>query len=64
MTMSTVLVVGCGIVGPVISLLLKRKGYEPIIVEKVKEHGDAGLGLGLFPNGYVSACLPYHLTSV
>lgn len=51
--MASVLVIGCGIVGPVISLLLKRKGYSPIIVEKVKEHGDVGLVLGMFPNGHV-----------
>lgn len=49
--MATVIVIGCGIVGPVISLLLKKKGYEPVIVEKVKQHSDAGLSLGMFPNG-------------
>lgn len=52
--MVTVLVIGCGIVGPAISLLLKKKGFDPVIVEKVKQHGDAGLSLGMFPNGYVN----------
>lgn len=49
--MVNVLVIGCGIVGPAISLLLRKKGYNPVIVEKVKQHGDAGLNLGMFPNG-------------
>lgn len=49
--MTDVLVVGCGVVGPVTALLLKKKGYNPVIVEKVKRHGDAGLVLGMFPNG-------------
>lgn len=51
--MTSILVIGCGIVGPVVSLLLKKKGYHPVIVEKVKQHGDAGLSLGMFPNGCV-----------
>lgn len=51
--MSTVkvIIVGCGIAGPVIALLLKKKGYEPVVLEKVKELGDAGASLMMFPNG-------------
>lgn len=48
-----VIVVGCGIAGPVIAILLQKKGYTPIVVEKVKELGDAGASLFLQPNGYV-----------
>lgn len=47
-----VIIVGCGIAGPVIAILLQKKGYTPIIVEKVKKLGDAGLSLFLQPNGY------------
>ncbi len=50
-TVGTVLVIGCGIAGPVVALLLKKKGYEPIVLEKVKELGDAGASLMLCPNG-------------
>lgn len=51
--MATVLVVGCGIVGPVIALLLKKKGYRPVIAERVTEMRDVGLSHSLYPNGYV-----------
>lgn len=46
-----VIIIGCGIAGPVIALLLKKRGYEPIVLEKVKELGDAGASLMLCPNG-------------
>lgn len=48
-----VLIIGCGVAGPVLALLLKGKGYEPIILEKVRELGDAGASLLMMPNGYV-----------
>ncbi len=44
-------IIGCGVAGPVLALLLQKKGYEPIVVEKVKELGDAGASLMLMPNG-------------
>ncbi|KAK0508487.1 hypothetical protein JMJ35_008763 [Cladonia borealis] len=47
----TVLIIGCGVAGPVLAILLKRKGYTPIVFEKVKELGDAGASLTLMPNG-------------
>ncbi|KAK7747678.1 hypothetical protein SLS62_009004, partial [Diatrype stigma] len=47
----TVLIIGCGIAGPVLAVLLKRKGYHPIIFEKVRALGDAGASLMLMPNG-------------
>lgn len=46
-----VLIIGAGISGPILALLLKRKGYSPIVLEKVRELGDAGSGLMLMPNG-------------
>lgn len=47
----TVLIIGCGIAGPVLAVLLKRKGYHPIVFEKVRALGDAGASLMLMPNG-------------
>ncbi|KAE8454589.1 hypothetical protein EG329_000212 [Mollisiaceae sp. DMI_Dod_QoI] len=46
-----VLIIGCGVAGPIIALLLKRKGYSPVVLERVRELGDAGASLMLFPNG-------------
>ncbi|KAJ5093766.1 FAD/NAD(P)-binding domain-containing protein [Penicillium angulare] len=46
-----VLIIGCGVAGPVLSLLLKNKGYQPVIYEKVKMLGEAGGSLMLNPNG-------------
>jgi salicylate hydroxylase len=48
-----VLIIGCGVAGPVIALLLKKKGYTPVILEKVRELGDAGASLMMMPNGHV-----------
>jgi salicylate hydroxylase len=50
-TPPTVLIIGCGIAGPVLALLLKRKGYNPIVFEKVRQLGDVGASLMLMPNG-------------
>lgn len=46
-----VLIIGAGISGPILALLLKKKGYSPIVLEKVRELGDVGSGLMLMPNG-------------
>lgn len=45
------LIIGCGVAGPVLALLLKQKGYAPIILEKVHQLGDAGASMMLQPNG-------------
>ncbi|KIV95210.1 hypothetical protein PV10_02889 [Exophiala mesophila] len=47
----TVLIIGCGIAGPVLANFLQRKGYNPIVFEKVPQLGDAGASLLLMPNG-------------
>ncbi|KAH6610106.1 hypothetical protein Trco_000126 [Trichoderma cornu-damae] len=47
----TVLVIGCGVAGPVLAILLKRKGYHPIVFEKVRELGTAGASLMVMSNG-------------
>lgn len=49
----TVLIIGCGIAGPVLGNFYKRKGYNPIVFDKVPELGDAGASLMLMSNGYV-----------
>ncbi|TWU79235.1 hypothetical protein ED733_009007 [Metarhizium rileyi] len=46
-----VLIIGCGIAGPVFGILLKQKGYNPVVFEKVSELGDAGASLMLMSNG-------------
>ncbi len=50
----TVLIIGCGVAGPVLATLLRRKGYKVIVFEKVKELDDAGGSLMLMPNGWVT----------
>ncbi|KAI1608140.1 monooxygenase FAD-binding protein [Exophiala viscosa] len=50
-TKVTVLIIGCGIAGPVLANFLKRKGYDPIVFEKVSKLGDVGASLMLMPNG-------------
>ena len=47
-----VIVVGAGIAGPILALLLHKKGYRPVIVEKVTKLGEAGGSIYLQPNGY------------
>jgi salicylate hydroxylase len=51
MTAPVVLIIGCGIAGPVLGIFYKRKGYHPIVFEKVQTLGDAGASLMLMPNG-------------
>ncbi|KAK9425328.1 hypothetical protein SUNI508_13129 [Seiridium unicorne] len=48
---NNVLIIGCGIAGPVLALLLKAKGFNPIVFEKVRQLGDVGASLMLMPNG-------------
>jgi salicylate hydroxylase len=49
--MPKVIVVGCGIVGPVMAVMLKKKGYDPVILERVNKLEPVGLSLALWPNG-------------
>ncbi|KAH6653154.1 hypothetical protein BKA67DRAFT_568722 [Truncatella angustata] len=48
---TNVLIIGCGVAGPVLALLLQAKGFNPIVFEKVQKLGDAGASLMLMPNG-------------
>jgi salicylate hydroxylase len=45
MAPTKVIIAGCGIAGPVLALLLKQKGYSPVIYERGKRSPDAGLSL-------------------
>ena len=51
MASPTVLIIGCGVAGPVLASLYKRKSYHPIVFEKVSKLGDAGASLMLMSNG-------------
>ena len=46
-----VLIVGGGIAGPVIAILLKQKGWQPIILEKVRNIGQSGIAIAVHCNG-------------
>ncbi|KAI1323720.1 hypothetical protein F5Y16DRAFT_424761 [Xylariaceae sp. FL0255] len=47
-----VLVIGCGVAGPVVAILLKLRGYDPIVFEKAHQLGDAGGSLFVQSNGW------------
>ncbi|THH01139.1 hypothetical protein EW026_g1507 [Hermanssonia centrifuga] len=51
MSSTKVIVAGAGIAGPVLSIFLKRNGYDPILCERTEGISDAGLSLCLQPNG-------------
>ncbi|KAJ8077016.1 hypothetical protein PM082_001439 [Marasmius tenuissimus] len=54
-----VIILGCGVAGPVLALFLKLKGYHPVIYERSKQNADAGLSLMLQTNGWrVLSLLP------
>lgn len=40
-----VIIVGCGVAGPVLATLLKSKGYQPVVYERIKAGSDGGLSL-------------------
>ena len=58
-----VLIIGCGVAGPVIALFLKRKGYSPVVVERAQSLGYEGSALALAPNGYILLS-SFHLSSM
>lgn len=39
-------VIGAGIVGPVLAIFLKSKGYEPIVYERTGSLQESGIGHG------------------
>lgn len=45
MSDTKVIIVGCGIAGPILATFLKLKRYEPVIYERLKSDADAGIGM-------------------
>jgi len=59
MSETKVIIVGCGIAGPVLATFLKLKGYNPVIYERLTSDPEGGVGLMLQPNGLrVLALIP------
>ena len=46
MTSTRVGIIGGGICGPATAMLLKLKGYDPVIYERTSAVKDRGLGIG------------------
>jgi salicylate hydroxylase len=45
MSQTKVIVVGCGVAGPVLATFLKLKGYHPVVYERGERDTDSGLSL-------------------
>lgn len=45
MASTKVIIVGAGIAGPVLGMLLKMRGYNPIVYERLPAFSTAGLSL-------------------
>ncbi len=43
--MPKVIIVGCGVAGPVLATLLKSKGYHPVVYERIERDSDGGISL-------------------
>lgn len=46
-----VLIVGGGVAGLTLAALLEQRGFNPLVVEKAREHADTGFSIGLWPAG-------------
>ncbi|EKM52862.1 uncharacterized protein PHACADRAFT_100160 [Phanerochaete carnosa HHB-10118-sp] len=51
MSPARVAVIGAGVVGPVAAMLLKQKGYDVVLYERLDSPSEAGLGLAIQQNG-------------
>ena len=60
MVATKIIIAGGGVAGPVLGMLLKLKGYDPIIYERLDAPTDMGLSLAYV---YVCCC-PAHLSSI
>ncbi|KZO93969.1 FAD/NAD(P)-binding domain-containing protein [Calocera viscosa TUFC12733] len=47
-----VIIIGCGIAGPVLAMLLKHKGFDVVIYERQPEIQPSGLALGVSPQTF------------
>jgi salicylate hydroxylase len=43
MSETRVIIIGCGIAGPVLATFLKLKGYHPIVYDRIDSIGEAGI---------------------
>ena len=59
MTRPRVGIIGGGICGPVMAMLLKLKGYDPVVYERSSAVKDSGLGIGS-----VKAIISYTTTQI
>lgn len=53
MSPARVLIIGAGVAGPPLATLLKMKGYDPVMFERIDGPSTGGLALG-----YVFALIP------
>jgi salicylate hydroxylase len=44
MSKPRIIIVGAGIAGPVLAVFLKKRGYDPVIYERLPGPGEGGLG--------------------
>jgi len=49
MSGKSIIIIGCGIAGPVLAMLLKYKGFDPVIYERQPEEHAVGVAIGLTP---------------
>ena len=52
MAATKIIIAGGGIAGPVLGMLLKRKGYDPVLYERTDSVSTAGLSLAYAPLFY------------
>ena len=45
MSSTHVAIIGAGIAGPVLAMLFKQRGYDPVVYERAKEPWQGGLSL-------------------
>jgi len=51
MAPTKVIIIGCGIAGPVLAVFLKMKGYHPVVYDRIEGVVEAGICLLTHPNG-------------
>jgi salicylate hydroxylase len=45
MAPTKVIIIGCGIAGPVLAVFLKMKGYRPVVYDRIEGVVEAGICL-------------------
>jgi len=45
MAQTKVIIIGCGIAGPILATFLKLKGYDPVVYERLTIDHEGGVGL-------------------